>query len=109
MSSDIFTEINKVNIDFSEEQVAELAKFKPEVISYVNSIAQNFINFDIFHRQCKQYSAKKDIPLNTELKNKIIKIIHQRRSKEKKVTRQEFFDNYNMLFNDKINDVKDVD
>jgi len=103
VSSDIFSEIDKVKIDFSEEQIAELTKFKPEVVKHINSIPQNFINFEILHQQCKQYSARQNIPLNTELRDQILKKIQQRRNKTKKVTRKEFFNNYNMLFNDKVN------
>ena len=108
MSSDIFTEINKIKLDLSPEQVAELSKFNTEVISYISSLSQNFVTFDIIHRQCKQYSAKKDIPLNLTLRDKILKTIRKREAKHRKVSRSNFLEQYNVLFNDTVKDAKNV-
>ena len=100
--SSIFTEIDKVKINLSPTQIAELTKFPLEVVQYINSISQNFITYEIFHRQCKQYAAKKNLPLNIQLRDKVLDTIRKREAKHKNVSRADFLRKYNMLFHDNV-------
>jgi len=102
MSSNIFTEIDKVKIDLSPPQIAELSKFPAKVIQYVNSCSQNFINFDIFHQQCNEYSKIQNILPNTQFRDKILDILKKREQRHKKISRSDYFEKYNMLFNDNV-------
>ena len=103
----VFSEIDKIRIKLSPQQIAELAKFPVEVISYINSCSQNFINYDIFHRQCKTYASMKNLPLNTQLRDRILDTIQKRERKHLRVSRKDYFEKYNMLFNDNVKDERD--
>lgn len=100
----IFTEINKLRLDLTDSQVAELSKFPPEVLAYIGSIPQNFITFDIIYKQCEQYASKKNLPLNEYMTTRILNTIKQREIKQRKLSRTEFIAQYNMLFNDNVKD-----
>jgi len=103
----IFDEINKIKIKLSPTQVAELSKFPVEVISYVNSCSQNFITFDIIHRQCRTYASMKNYPLNTQLRDQILEKLRKREERYAHVSRKDYLEKYNMLFNDDVKDERD--
>jgi len=102
--SSVFDEIDKIRIKLSPTQVAELSKFPVEVLSYINGCDQNFITFDIIHRQCKTYASMKNIPLQTERRDQLLNILRKREQRHTQVTRKDYLEKYNELFNDDLKD-----